>query len=242
MIYKTRAIILHQLKYTDSSKIVNVYSEQFGRQDFIITESRNKKKQNKHSVLQPLFLVEIDAYIKNNRQLQRIKEIKNIYPFKTILYNISKSTIAQFVAEVLYKSMQHEEANINLFNFLFKSIQLLDEEIKGVANFHLFLLVHLTKFLGFYPSGKYSKQTQFFDLYEGRFVMLRPIHKHFIASENCEIFSQILNLSFNNLDKIEINNNTRSLLLDKIIEYYQLHIMSFKEIKSLSVFKIVFEQ
>ncbi len=241
MLYKTRGIILHQIKYSDSSNIVNVYTEQFGRQDFIISQSKNKKIKNRHNILQALFLVEIDAYIKKNRQLQRIKEIKNIYPFKSIPYNISKSTIALFVAEVLYKSLQHEDLNTNLFNFLFKSIQLLDEETKGIANFHLFLLVHLTKFLGFYPSGKYSDDTAFFDLYEGRFVMLRPMHSHYISPENSSFFSNILNLTFEKFDQFSITNSARSQLLDKIIEYYQLHILSFKEIKSLPVFKSVFE-
>ena len=241
MLYKTRGIILHQIKYSDSSNIVSVYTEQFGRQDFIISESKNKKSKNRRNILQALFLVEIDAYIKKNRQLQRIKEIKNIYPFKSIPYNISKSTIVLFVAEVLYKSLQHEDPNTNLFNFLFKSIQLLDEETKGIANYHLFLLVHLTKFLGFYPSGQYSDDASFFDLYEGRFVMLRPIHLHYITPENSIFFSNILNSTFEKFNQLSITNSIRSQLLDKIIEYYQLHILSFKEIKSLSVFKSVFE-
>ena len=241
MLNKTRGIILHQIKYTDSSKIVNVYTEKFGRQDFIISESKSKKTKSKHNVLQALFLVEIDAYFKNSRQLQRIKEIKNIYPFKTIPYNISKSTIAQFIAEILYKSLQPDDINENLFNFLFQSIKLLDEEIKGVANFHLFLLVHLTKFLGFFPSGQYSEEAAFFDLLEGRFVMLPPIHNKFINQQNSSFFYEILNLSFDKLYKIQISNKIRTQLLDNIIEYYQLHILSFKEIKSLQVFKSVFE-
>ncbi|MBE9469260.1 MAG: DNA repair protein RecO [Bacteroidetes bacterium] len=241
MLNKTRGIILHQIRYSDSSKIVNVYTEKFGRQDFIISESKNKKAKNKHNVLQALFLVEIDAYIKNTRQLQRIKEIKNIYPFKTIPYNISKCTIAQFIAEILYKSLQPEDINENLFNFLFQSIQLFDEEIQGAANFHLFLLVHLTKFLGFFPSGHYSDEATFFDLLEGRFVMLPPIHKKFINKQNSIVFDEILNLSFDKLYKIQISNNIRAQLLSSIIEYYQLHILFFKEIKSLQVFKSVFE-
>ncbi|RLD62267.1 MAG: DNA repair protein RecO [Bacteroidetes bacterium] len=241
MLNKTRGIILHQIKYSDSSKIVNVYTEKFGRQDFIISESRNKKSKSKHNVLQALFLVEIDAYVKNSRQLQRIKEIKNIYPFKTIPYNITKSTIVQFIAEILYKSLHHDDINENLFNFLFQSIQLFDEEIQGVANFHLFLLVHLTKFLGFFPNGQYSEESTFFDLLEGRFVMLPPTHNKFINAENCFVFDKILNLSFDKLNQIKISKNIRSQLLDNIIEYYQLHILSFKEIKSLQVFKSVFE-
>ena len=241
MLNKTRGIILHQIKYSDSSKIVNVYTEKFGRQDFIISESKSKKSKSKHNVLQALFLVEIDAYVKNSRQLQRIKEIKNIYPFKTIPYNITKSTIALFIAEILYKSLQPDDINENLFNFLFQSIQLFDEEIQGEANFHLFLLIHLTKFLGFFPSGKYSEESSFFDLLEGRFVMLPPVHKKFINQENGFVFDKILNLSFDKLNQIKISKRTRSQLLDNIIEYYQLHILSFKEIKSLHVFKSVFE-
>ncbi|MCD6366291.1 MAG: hypothetical protein J7L46_01990, partial [Bacteroidales bacterium] len=78
-------------------------------------------------------------------------------------------------------------------------------------------------------------------LLEGRFVMLPPIHKKFINQQNSSVFCEILNLSFDKLYKIQISNKIRTQLLDNIIEYYQLHILSFKEIKSLQVFKSVFE-
>ena len=36
MLHKTKGIILHQIKYTDSGVIVQVYTREFGRQSILI--------------------------------------------------------------------------------------------------------------------------------------------------------------------------------------------------------------
>ena len=43
MLEKTRAIVLNQIKYTDSGIIARMYTREFGRQSFLIKGMRNKK-------------------------------------------------------------------------------------------------------------------------------------------------------------------------------------------------------
>ncbi len=52
MLNKTKGIILHQIKYTDSGVIAQVYTREFGRQSLMIKGMRSKKS-GRHNVLFP---------------------------------------------------------------------------------------------------------------------------------------------------------------------------------------------
>jgi DNA repair protein RecO (recombination protein O) len=134
---KTRGIVLQQIKYSDSQIIAHIYTEQFGRQAFMFRRAKSKKSGNSLNFLQPLFLLEIEAQIKDKRQIQRARELRNYPHFNNIPFDITKSSIAIFLAEILSRVLKEEEANAELFNFLYHSVLLLDEEKEHFANFHL---------------------------------------------------------------------------------------------------------
>jgi len=74
MLEKTRAIILHQIKYSDSGIVIQVYSRKFGRQSFLIKGMRNRKT-GKHNILfKPLFILDLELYYKTTREMQNLKE------------------------------------------------------------------------------------------------------------------------------------------------------------------------
>ena len=241
MLHKTKGIVLHHIKYSDSSVIAYIYTEVFGTQAYLINGIRNKNSKIKANLLQPLFLIDIITYHKSTRNLQRVKEIKNISPFASIPYDVVKSSIALFLAEVLYKTLREEEPDQGLFEYLFTTIQLLDIEKKQMANFHLLFLIQLTKYLGFFPDDNFSEINKYFDLKEGNFVPSQPFHPNFLSEDLSIYFSQLINSSFNQLYSINMNYKLRVNLLEKIIEYYQFHLENIKEIKSYNVLKSVFK-
>ena len=120
MLSSTKGIVIHHFKYSEKSVIAKIYTKKYGLQSYILNGVRNKKSKNKAAYLQPLSLVEIDANHKDNKGLQRVKTIEFEIPFNSIPFEIGKSSIAFFIAEILYKSIKEEEANIPLFEFLHK--------------------------------------------------------------------------------------------------------------------------
>ena len=74
MLEKTRGIILHQIKYTDSGIVAQIYTRKFGRQSFLIKGMRNRKT-GKHNILfQPMFILDLELYYKASREMQTLKE------------------------------------------------------------------------------------------------------------------------------------------------------------------------
>ena len=117
---------------------------------------------------------------------------------------------------------------------------MLDLKDEGLSNFHIYFLVHLTKYLGFFPDNNYSDANCYFDLNAGRFTQLKPMHVSFLDKSQSAIFSKMLLFSDDQHADLKIGYKERTLLLEKIIEFYTLHNDGVKNIKSLNVLKEVF--
>jgi len=246
MIYNTRGIVLHHIKYSETSVVAKIYTELFGLQSYLIngvrskpTRTRGRKAKVKANILQPLSLVDMIIYHKEKNGLQRIREVSSNHPFSSIPYVISKSSIALFIAEILFKSIREEEANTNLFEFLFHSIQILDLTTGNCANFHLLFMFQLTKHLGFYPNGKYSDKFNFFDLREGVFIEEQRGNPHVIPPPLSAYLNLLSETSFERLNQISIKPDHRKRLLEHLIEYYELHLPNMKKIKSHRILETV---
>jgi DNA repair protein RecO (recombination protein O) len=240
MLSNIKGIVLHYVKFGESSLITTIYTNKYGRQSYVVNSAWGKKAKNKASLLQPLFLIDMVVYHKQSREVQRLKEFKISAPFQTLPFDIRKSTQAIFLAEILYKTLKEEEGYPQLFNFIENSILYLDLIETDVNNFHLFFLSRLTEFLGFFPNFD-NKNDRWFDLKKGISKAIEPTHSSFMDQEETLVFKQLISLKINNLSDINLNNIQRSKLLNRIIEYYQLHFDTMGEIKSISVLKEVFE-
>ncbi len=240
MLQTTQGIVIHHIKYSETSVIAKIFTEKFGLQSYILKGVRKRKSKIKTNLLQSLSLVELSVYQKENRNINNIREIKSLYNFSKIPFDIVRSSIVLFIAEVLYKSIREEERNTQLFEFLINSIKFLDISEEKVTNFHLVFLLHFSKYIGFFPRTNYNSQNIYFDLFAGHYKNQKPDHNNFIEPPLSLIFNSLLTLQYENLNKIELNNKGRNELLEKILIFYSFHLDSFKEIKSLEVLRQVF--
>jgi DNA repair protein RecO (recombination protein O) len=237
MLQKTRGIVLHTMKYGETGTITTIYTELFGRVSFLMQGIRAKKSLVKGNHLQSLFLVELEIYYKQGRELHRIKELKNVYPFSSIPFEIAKSTQAIFLAEILNKVLREEESRPELFEFLFYSIQFLDLLSEGIANFHLIFLMQLSRYLGFGPTNNFSDELPYFDLMAGAFVPAIPPHRHYLKKEESSALAILLNTSYQKASELRVEQGIRIILPERILEYYGLHLGSSLNIKSLEILR-----
>lgn len=235
MLHKTRGIVLKTTMYSESSVIVQVFTEKFGIQSYLINGVKKPKAKIPMNVLQPLHLLDMVVYHKVNTQLQRVSEVRPSPVFKSIPYDVIKNTIVQFLNEVLYKSIRQQGADDALFSFIYNAISWFDETEKPSVNFHLAFLLKLSRFLGFAPHEQTRKDQKYFDLQEGEFTSLMPIHPYYIEKIDADFFLLLFSTSFEKIFEIKIDNTTRRFLLDKILIYYTLHTASFGQIKSHQV-------
>lgn len=95
-LHKTKGVVLKVTNYAESSIVVQIFTEHFGLQSFIVNGVRKSKAKHPMSLFQPLNLVELIAYHKPTTGLQRISEIRNLPCYTSIPYDTVKSTILLF--------------------------------------------------------------------------------------------------------------------------------------------------
>ena len=126
--YKARGIVLHTIKYGDSSAIAYLFTDVLGRMSYMVQGIRSKRgRGNKAALLQPMFLVEFEGVEQPHAQMHRVREMRSLRPLMSVPFDVRKSTISMFMAEVLYRLIREVEANKPLFDFLCEAVLKLDE-------------------------------------------------------------------------------------------------------------------
>jgi len=237
---KTKCISLNPVKYSDSSIIARLYSREYGRLSLMIKGVNNRKKGKCNIMFQPLFILDLEIYYKSSRELQIMKEAAVSFAPYNVYSDVKKSCVAIFLGEVLTSILKEESPNAELFDFIEESIKYYDQSAEGFTNFHLAFLAGLSGFLGFEPGKKLNDNQIFFDMKNGRFSEIPPVHGYYSNIENSAILARIFASSFDNVKNIALTGKQRNEILEELLNYYNIHLSGLTSIKSLEVLKEVF--
>lgn len=239
MLIKTRGIVLKTIKYGETSVIAEVYTEERGLRKYIINGVRSKKARIHASLLQVMSLLDLVVYNREDREINHVKELRPAHVYQALPFDVKKSALALFMAEIIRKTIRESEENKPLFAFLFDIFQYLDETNDPVGNLHLFFLIELTAFLGFLPSGEYSSETPLFDLQEGMFVTNIPNNKHYLEEQGSQLLQALMECNMTRSHEIKITSAQRRALLHNLLDYYKLHMDFLPDILSHQILQEV---
>lgn len=247
---KTEAIVLHSVKYGEQKVIVDMFTRQCGRLSFALTLPHSVHAKLKKQYFQPLTLLNIEADIRVQQQFQKIGEVSLLQPLPSLLSNPSKLAIGLFVCEFLYHALRDEQQNESLFDYVRNSIEWLEHRECDYANFHLVFLMHLSRFLGFYPNlevrGEKNEvrgegQEVYFDLREGRFCFAPPVHRDFLMPQEAGRIHLLMRMDYPTMHLFRLSRADRNRILELLLYYYRLHIPQFPEMRSLPVLRELFQ-
>lgn len=239
MLQKTRGIVLHHIRYSETSLIIRIYTESFGLQSYLVKGARSKRSSMRSSMFQPMTLLNMVVYHRNSRELQGIREAAIEKPFHSIASDLRKSTIAIFLSEVLLKTIREREANPDLFDFLASSLHFFDMQEDGIECFHLYFLLMLSRFLGLYPQEGDDGQ-DYFDLREGKFVAGKPLHPDYAGMKTSRGLLMLSRATAADLGSLHMDRDLRNAILDTLLTYYQVHLSGLGTLKSVEVLRDVF--
>lgn len=220
MIFKTRGIVFRFTKFQETSIIVTIFTEMFGLQSYLVNGVRSKSSRNKIALYQPLTLLNLVVYHREHANIERIREISCLHPYRTLASDVKKSTLAMFLTEVLNKTVKEESHTAEVFQFLCDSFIALDTLTEGYENFHIVFLLKFSRYLGF---GVYSAKEVLGENQAGR--------------ETGDLLDRFLNAAYET--NINITNAQRRALLDLLLKFYARHI-ELGEIRSVQVLRDIF--
>jgi len=240
MIVTTHAIVLRSIKYNDTRVIAEMLTERFGRVSCVCTPSSSARALVKKLHLQPLTMLEISLSYRAKTDLQKLKSSRIEFSYSSMLFDERKLPVALFLSEFLYYATRLEQTNEPLFQFLTSSLQWFDAAQTSFANFHLVLMMHLSRFIGFFPNVDDYETGDYFDLLNGSFTPFRPTHDHFVVPEEAAHIGNLMRMGFESMHLFQLSRAQRNRCVEVILEYYKLHVPNFPDLRSLAVVQQLF--
>lgn len=140
---KTSAIVLHTTRVSDRTSILHLYTRDYGRIPYYIYGGKRRS-----DLLLPLTLLQIEAVHLETREVQQLREMQVGYVASAVQDDICRRAEALFIAEVLFRTLNHPLSDPVLFDYLDDVIHQLNER-PDPENVHLEFLVGFIAALGF---------------------------------------------------------------------------------------------
>jgi DNA repair protein RecO (recombination protein O) len=150
---KSPALIIKSMNWRDSSRILSLFTREFGRLD-VIAKGVNRSTSQSAGILEPLNLIEAVIYFSEKRELQLLGKADLETAFVGIRGDLEKMKYGLGILEILYVFFRDHNPATEFYNFV---VYLLAELEKGIAAKIIFwyFMLKLTSYLGFKPEFKH---------------------------------------------------------------------------------------
>ncbi|MDE5629152.1 MAG: DNA repair protein RecO C-terminal domain-containing protein [Muribaculaceae bacterium] len=238
MLQNTTCIALRTVKVSDRQDLLTVWSREAGRLSFTVPAGNSQAARRRRALTSPLAVFECVADIRPGRDIHTIRDL-NAAPYSLALVpSPSKSLTAMFLAEVLDNLLRKTEPDSSLSRFIFTSLEIFSQlRARAAANFHIVFLLRLMHFAGIEPDMGDYYPGRVFDIREGRFLAARPLHGQFLDGDECRMLALMQRVDYFTSGRLPLSRASRNIAVDRILSYYQLHLGSLSNIKSLEILR-----
>ncbi|MFQ3598870.1 MAG: DNA repair protein RecO [Chloroherpetonaceae bacterium] len=153
MIKKTEAIVLRSIDYRDQSKILTLYTKDFGRISAIAKGARSTQSKFA-SAFEVGSHISIVLYKKSTRDIQNLSDASLITSSFHLTTSIEKLNALHQILELVRLCTEDDEPNLKIFNLLLDTLQHIHRFNANVLNLVFYFQIKLVSHLGFTPSFK----------------------------------------------------------------------------------------
>jgi DNA repair protein RecO (recombination protein O) len=236
----TRGIVLRTIKYGETSVIADIFTAEKGLCSFIGGGVRAAKSKMAFGLFQPMTVVDLVSYWRDAPgTLHRLKELRAGEVWQAIPFDLRRGAVALFMAEVCRKCIHEGEVNDDLFDDLCRILHHLDTTAEPISHVHLHFLLRMSAHLGFQPEEVEQPELLFFDLKEGIFQSVPPLHPHFFGGEAAQHMLQLLHVEVEHCHEVALTPAQRKQLLAGLLDFFRFHVANFQEINTPEVLAMV---
>lgn len=234
-----RAIVLQSIRYSDSQRVVKLFTEAHGLKSYLI-RARKQKSGSGLNGIHPFALLEINEQERRKGQLGALKDFRREVPLTGLMMDPSKSAVAMFGAEMLARSIAEDHAHPELFNYLWHAIQQLDlDEWSGLYAF--LVCGRIIRFLGLMPEDVAGEAGEWsLDIQRAAWIQGRYSGDQILNPEEVAAFVQSSRVTAADFSTLQLPLKSRRKLLDAMARYLQAHVCGPSPVKSLEVLREVF--
>ena len=241
MIISTNGIVLKTILYSDSSIIVRLFTEDYGK-IAIIAKGARKPKNPVSGILEPTNHLNIQYYNKENRSIQIFKEANFLSKFNFIRGNYKKLSISLAIIDALDKSTIEYNPSPILYRLAWKILEKINSTQNNPMLIFSFFLMQLSIRIGFMPELDKCYKCKNFVIdggidYQNCEIICRNCLIYKDYKLNSKTMLLLKDLTLTHIDKLELKNYnnhyiSESILFLKLFTFY--HIEGIKNMKSMS--------
>jgi DNA repair protein RecO (recombination protein O) len=181
-ITKTEAIVLKSLKFGDTSKIVTLYTKDYGKIK-VIAKGIRKPKSRLAGTLETFFHIQIVFYKKLTTEIYLLSQAEIIKPFQKLTKDLSRYAFASGALELLDKLITGEEPNPKLFELTLDTLSFMEScPQKSLEKSFWFYVLNLADILGYKP--KFDRCISCNKVIPAEFILFSP-EKGGIVCQKC---------------------------------------------------------
>lgn len=238
MLVKTRGIVLRNVRYGDTSLIVDIYSRDLGLQSYLLQGARKPRASLPASLFQVMTLLDLVVYHQEKQSLKRVREASPSVHYRYLQRDIRPNAVGLFLLEVVRQALPHSEPHPELFEFLESTFTALDQPETRLAHYLLDRMLALSTLLGFQPGGSWTPDQPYFDLREGHFHDRPPPHPDYLLPDPSRALAGLCGQDTGSWDAVD-EPAMRRILLQGLVDYFRLHLDHFREPRSQAILRQV---
>lgn len=232
-----RSIILKTVNYTETQKIIRIYSKEKGYLSLISPSHVFKRKNQPVHLLQT---TEIEYFENTKGDLHKLITASPVSNLPDLYFDIFKMNIILLWGEVLELILRNEGKNEELFDFIVQSTEYLNSTKEDIGNFNLFFLYRLSGLIGFRINTSSWQDGYVFDINDGLFCLPGGNSPYVSGPNTARIVHRLCTCQLSEIKEISLNQHSRNILLDTILLFYSIHLNIDFNIKSIQVIREVF--
>lgn len=246
---KTEGIVLNELRFKETSKILSIYTNKFGKIS-VMAQGAYRAKSKLIANTQPFSYCSYQ--LQKGRNFYYLSEAYLINSFYSIRDNMYRIIYGFYMLELMEKSVPEGEENNKLFSLLAKGLNILSKTNKDYLKFITAYELKFVSFLGYRPfinncvncnnQLTYRKK---FSIFQGGVIcencFSTDLHGKYIDSHFLKAINDLMYISLDKLDEISVSNNTLITIHETLVKYI-LYNIDRKEFKSLDILYSVIDK
>jgi len=232
-IIRSEAIVLRGMDYSETSRIVTLYTREQGKVS-VMAKGARRTKSPFGSTLQPMAYTQVVYYYKPARTLQMLSESSHMKAFHRLNRSLDKITIGLRMVELVDALMEDEDPQRDVFNVLVQSIGALNDAEKRIANVWPYIQLRLARILGVAPAidrenvQAVGEEGGLFSLANGGVYpnTARPGNARPAPRAALRAFAIFARASLDVVMRMELDVSTRATVQQLVRDYMRFHFES----------------
>ncbi|OLS03368.1 DNA repair protein RecO [Tissierella creatinophila] len=245
---KTEGIVLSEMRFKDTSKILNIYTKNLGK---IPVMAKGAYKANSRLMGSTQVFSYNEYILKKGQTFYYLNQGNIIESFYNMRENVERFVYGSYILELIEKSSPEEEENLTLFLLLEKSLKILSELNDGFLKFIVAFQLKFVSFIGYKPhlnTCVSCNKTPISDIrwsnIEGGIICSSCFSKDmssiYINKHIYKAMIELLYIPFEELENINISLKTLKSM-QSLLERYILFNIDRKEFNSFKMIDMILE-